>query len=382
MVDGVTTAWFDAPSLADGAAFAGRVLELAPAAVVDLRATGVRLRLESGQHAEAVSAVARELGLVADPTALQQVSVVLESVDPSGVRPFWQRATGYAIEQHGDLVDPLRRDPTLRIRHATEPRPLRNRIHLDVIRPAPAVEHAGLGAATGPYGVCHADPDGNEIDLVPGDPLGDTVATADWQVVFGAMACYRTTSPVQQRDLATAAAELADRGGFPLLVDLRPGLVILDSGKDQWDAEAHGLDLDFGGLAADIQRTARELGATADPAVPRFVQLFLDAADVIAVRDFWATALAYTPDRRAGLTDIVDPRRSNPVVVLQGLDASDTARRRQRNRIHVELAVPADVAATRLDAVRAAGGRVLDTAPGRWRIADPEDNELVLTCAT
>ena len=68
--------------------------------------------------------------------------------------------------------------------------------------------------------------------------------------------------------------------------------------------------------------------------------------------------------------------------MLQGLDASDTARRRQRNRIHVELAVPADVAATRLDAVRAAGGRVLDTAPGRWRIADPEDNELVLTCAT
>ena len=158
--------------------------------------------------------------------------------------------------------------------------------------------------------------------------------------VFGAMASYRTTSPAQQRALATAAARLADDAGFPLLVDLRPGLVVLDSGKDRWDADAHGLALDFADLAADLQAAARGLGAAADPGLPRFVQLVLDAADVAAVRAFWVAALGYVHDRRGGVTDIVDPRRLDPVLVLQDLDASDTARRRQRNRIHVELAVP------------------------------------------
>src|SRR4029077_11219775 len=102
--------------------------------------------------------------------------------------------------------------------------------------------------------------------------------TADWQAVCSAMACSRVASPTQQRDLAAAAAALAGDTGFPLLIDLRPGLVIIDSGKDQWDGDAHGLELDFTGLAVDLQTAARQLGATADPGLPRFAQLFLDAA--------------------------------------------------------------------------------------------------------
>jgi hypothetical protein len=192
------------------------------------------------------------------------------------------------------------------------------------------------------------------------------------------MACYRITSPTQQRDLAAAAAALADDTGFPLLVDLRPGLVVLDSGKDQWEDVAHGLELDFTDLAAHLQTAARGLGATADLGLPRFVQLFLDAADVAAVRAFWVAALGYTHDRRAGASDIHDPRRLNPVLVFQELDASDTERRRQRNRIHVELAVPSDVVRTRLAAAVAAGGRLLDESEDRRRVADPEGNELVI----
>ena len=247
-----------------------------------------------------------------------------------------------------------------------------------MVRPAAAVERAGLGEPYGAYGVCHADADGNEVDLVPGDPLGEGAGTADWQAVFSAIACYRTTSPTQQRDLATAAAALADDAGFPLLVDLRPGLVILDSGKDQWVDDAHGLELDFTDLAAQLQTAARDLGAVADPGLPRFVQLFLDAADVAAVRAFWVAALGYAPDRRDWNSDIVDPRRLNPVLVFQEIDTSETERRRQRNRIHVELAVPADLAQERLDTVVAAGGRLLDESGGRWRVADPEGNELVI----
>src|SRR6476661_6083706 len=90
VVDGVATAWFDAPSLVEGAALAGRIGELSPEIVVDLRATGLRVRLDSDEHAEAVSAAARDLALTANPAVLQHLSVVLESTNPSGVRPFWQ----------------------------------------------------------------------------------------------------------------------------------------------------------------------------------------------------------------------------------------------------------------------------------------------------
>ncbi len=284
VVDGVATAWFDAPSLVEGAALAGRIVELSAEIVVDLRATGMRVRLDSDKHAEAVSAAARDLGLTANPAVLQHLSVVFESANPTVVRRFWQRVLDYTPGEDDGLADPLRRDPAIRIRQSTEPRPLRNRIHLDVVRPAAAVEQASLGEASGPFGVCYTDPDGNEVDLVPGNALGEGSGTADWQAVFSAMACYRTTSPTQQRDLAAAVAALADDTGFPLLVDLRPGLVIIDSGKDQWEGDAHGLELDFTDLAENLQTAARELGATADPGLPRFAQLFLDAADVAAVR--------------------------------------------------------------------------------------------------
>ncbi len=382
LLDGSPTAWFAAGSLTQSAAFGARVVELAPEAAVDVRPTGARVRLSSDEHTGEVSTAARDLGLVPDPAALQHVSVVLESTDPSAVRPFWQSALGHDTAPDGRLVDPWRRDPAFEFRDSTEVRPLRNRIHVDVVRPAEVVERAGLGEASGPYGVCHTDADGNEVDLVPGDPLEESgtppEATADWRAVFAAQACYRVGSPAQQRDVVAAVAELADEAGFPLLVDLRPGLVVLDSGKDQWEADAHGLDVDFTALAARLQSAAREQGGTVDVALPRLVQLVLDAADVPALRAFWAAALGYVPDRRAGVTDLVDPRRLNPVVLFQDLDVTQTQRQLQRNRLHVELEVPADLAVARVAAAVEAGGRLLDQSPGRWLLADPESNELVV----
>lgn len=378
IIDGVATAWFGAPSLTQGAALAGRLVELSSNIALEVRVSGVRVRLDSDEHAQAVSAAAQELGLIADPSMLQRVNVVFETADPNAVRRFWQRVLATVPGDDGDLTDPLRRDPTLRIRHSTEPRPHRNRIHLDVVRPAAVIEQAVIGEAFGPYGVCHRDPDGNEVDFVPGDALGEGAATADWQAVFSAIACYRTTSAAQERDLVAAAAALADAAAFPMLIDVRPGLVIIDSGKDQWEVDAHGLDLDFVDLAATIQNAARDLGATAEPGMARFVQIFLDAADVDAVRAFWLAALGYVHDRRDGMTDIHDPRRLDPVLVFQELDASDTERRRQRNRIVIELAVPSDGARARLDTVVAAGGRLLDESVDRWTLADPEGNELVI----
>jgi hypothetical protein len=227
--------------------------------------------------------------------------------------------------------------------------------------------------AYGAYQLTLADAEGNEVDLVPGGELSKGPETADWRVLFGAMTFYPTSSPVQAAELATAAARLADDAGVPLLVDLRPDGVTIDGGKDQWEEDEAG----FVALATRIQIAARDLGLSADPTRLRFVQLGIDAVDVSAVRSFWTTVLGYQPDPRTGLSDIYDPRRLNPVIIFQQMDASDEERRRQRNRIHFDLVVPDDQAKARIDTAVAAGGRIL-TEPtlGRCTLADPEGNEV------
>ena len=69
------------------------------------------------------------------------------------------------------------------------------------------------------------------------------------------------------------------------------------------------------------------------------------------------------------------------MLVFQELDPAEAERRRQRNRMHLELAVPADAARTRVETALTAGGRLLGEAADRWLIVDPEDNELVVKTA-
>jgi len=66
------------------------------------------------------------------------------------------------------------------------------------------------------------------------------------------------------------------------------------------------------------------------------------------------------------------------VLFLQDLDADETERRAQRPRVRVEVLVPADALDARLDAVVAAGGRVLEQRDGRATIADADGPIAVL----
>ena len=70
---------------------------------------------------------------------------------------------------------------------------------------------------------------------------------------------------------------------------------------------------------------------------------------------------------------LVDPRRIGPAFWFQQMDAA----RPQRNRIHVDVTVPHDVADARIAAALAAGGRLVSEERARafWILADPEGNE-------
>ncbi|MFI5697427.1 VOC family protein [Kribbella sp. NPDC051586] len=372
LLDDTLTTWYDAPSHSAGAALVERL----PAGTeADLRANGLRLRTGNEESAREISAAARDLGLTADPSVLQQVHLAFESSDPAPVASFWRAALGYENAPNG-LRDPLRRDPAVSVRQLADSRPLRNRIHVDVVRPSDAVDAVRAEAAQEPYGawgVALADPEGNEVDLVPGDELSPDAA--DWWTNFAAMVFYRTASSAQSARLASAVAKLADEASTPLQIDLRPAGVMIDGSKDQWEDDAPTGGPAFVELARRIQDVAYDLGLTPDARPLRFVQLGIDAVDADALSTFWRTLLGYQPDPRAQVSDIYDPRRLNPVLFFQQLDPHDE-RTKQRNRIHLQLVVPQDQVQARIGTALAAGGRVLDQTSERCLLSDPEGNEV------
>ncbi|WP_346655153.1 VOC family protein [Arthrobacter sp. 260] len=134
-------------------------------------------------------------------------------------------------------------------------------------------------------------------------------------------------------------------------------------------------DVDLARAVSDI---AREMGLPPSPEALGGLELSLDTANLAAVGPFWAALLTGNADAQEG-DDIVDPNGRMPVLWFQSTDPHDTP----RQRFHVDLWVPHDVAEQRIAAAVAAGGRVVDDeqAPAFVVLADPEGNKAcVCTC--
>lgn len=127
-------------------------------------------------------------------------------------------------------------------------------------------------------------------------------------------------------------------------------------------------DLD---LARRISEIAREQGLRAEPAAVAEVEIALDTADAAALGPFWAALLTGSADAVEG-DDVVDPHGRVPLLWFQHTGAHETP----RQRFHLDLWVPHDVAEERIAAAVAAGGRVVDAeqAPSYVVLADPEGN--------
>ena len=114
---------------------------------LDLRYGGVTVRLITITHdhhglserdaelARQISAVARGLGVPADPSAVQTVQVTIDALVGAEVMPFWRAVLGYQYRVDSpdeDLVDPHGRGASFWFQQMDAPRPQRNRIHIDV----------------------------------------------------------------------------------------------------------------------------------------------------------------------------------------------------------------------------------------------------------
>ena len=130
------------------------------------------------------------------------------------------------------------------------------------------------------------------------------------------------------------------------------------------------------GSAEAISRLAAGAGLASEPLAAMATEVAIDAMDIPAVLPFWRAVLGYVDD---GEDAIADPLRIGPTYWFQQMDE----RRPQRNRIHLDVTVPHDVAGARIAAALAAGGRLVSdrAAKAFWILADPEGNEAcICTC--
>jgi 4a-hydroxytetrahydrobiopterin dehydratase len=107
------------------------------------------------------------------------------------------------------------------------------------------------------------------------------------------------------------------------------------------------------------------------------LEIAIDALDIPAVRPFWKAITGYADEPGSELhAALVDPSGRGPAIWFQQMDAP----RPQRNRIHIDVDVPAEKAGARIDAALAAGGTLLSdqAAPAFWVLADPEGNEACI----
>ncbi|WP_394770381.1 VOC family protein [Lacisediminihabitans sp.] len=190
LFDGAKT-FFAAGSFARGVELVEVIGRLADSANhhpdVDLRYSGVTVTLfthEVGDISERdvalaqqISLAARAIGIAADPSRVQTVQVSIDALDIAEVLPFWRAVLGYDTFGDEDVVDPLARGPWVTFQQMDEPRPQRNRIHLDVSVPRDQAEAriaAALAAgghvvtsAFAPHWWTLADSEGNEVDVAP-----------------------------------------------------------------------------------------------------------------------------------------------------------------------------------------------------------------------
>ena len=152
-------------------------------------------------------------------------------------------------------------------------------------------------------------------------------------------------------------------------VDLRWGRVVLA-------VASH----DVGGLTdRDLRFTAavtplvEEHGGTVEHPRLTELEIAIDTMDAGRIMPFWAAVLGHASD---GTDALSDPQSRLPSVWFPQLEEP----RDERNRIHLDVTVPHDVAESKVAAALAAGGTLVsdENAPRFWVLADADGNEACI----
>ena len=213
-----------------------------------------------------------------------------------------------------------------------------------------------------------------EHTKVTADEFAALEGLDDWRVLLRTIhATYRSGgSFTAAAQLATAIAELADAADHHPDLDLRyPDVVhVVLTTHDARALTQRDVD-----LARQITELARTKGATAEtPTTAKALEIAIDTMDADRIRPFWKAVLGYKVDKDGSL---VDPRGIGPALWFQQMDEPRT----DRDRFHLDVTVPHDVAEDRVAAAVAAGGTLVTDQYARswWVLADADGNEACIS---
>ncbi len=196
VIGGRLRATFGADDFAGAAAFVAQIAQAADAAnhhpdvllrwgevaVTTVSHDAGGLTRRDVDLAATISALADELGLIGKPPKSETVEIAIDALDIPAVRPFWQAVLAYDERPVGDdseLADPAGVGPTFWFQQMDEPRPQRNRIHLDVLVPHDEAE-ARVAAAVAAGGHLVSD-EAAPAFWVLADVEGNEACVCTWQ---------------------------------------------------------------------------------------------------------------------------------------------------------------------------------------------------------
>ena len=139
-------------------------------------------------------------------------------------------------------------------------------------------------------------------------------------------------------------------------------------------------DVDLAGRITEIAAALPSIDA--DPASITTIELALDTAHAATIAPVWAALLTGNTEALGRGTigdDVRDATGRVPILWFQETDEHETP----RQRFHIDVWVPAEVASQRIAAAVAAGGTVVDDsqAPSYTVIADQDGNKACV-CTT
>ena len=229
------------------------------------------------------------------------------------------------------------------------------------------------------------------MDMLKGDQIAEANLT-DWRKLGqGLHARYLVADFRTGARFVAAVGEAGDAVGHHPRVSIGNGYVDLklitddaiyrdDEGTEHVVEWVTQQDVD---LARRITEIAADQTIDADPASVSVIELGLDTAHAATIAPVWAALLTGSTEARGRGTigdDVRDATGRVPILWFQDTDEHETP----RQRFHVDVWVPSEVAEQRIEAAVAAVGIVVDDsqAPSFTVIADQDGNKACVCTAS
>lgn len=201
----------------------------------------------------------------------------------------------------------------------------------------------------------------------------EAAGLADWRQLFEALRTRFLTGDFDTGlELVTRIGALADAADHHPDLDLRyPHVNITLFSHDVFGVTSRDV-----ALARQISDAAADLGVSADPSAASVVEIALDTWDHEEIKPFWRAVLGFDDSPESGKA-VYDPAGSLPALWFQHTTPHDEP----RQRFHLDIRVPPEVADSRIAAALEAGGVLVSTesSPRFTVLADAQGNKACVT---